>query len=146
MVSAIPSTGRSSPANPGRIWVLVATGQVAFPQPPCSRIRGTAYFANDVRRAHRDAARLEAGNVCVNEWFGDTDQAPFGGYNASGIGRQEALEAPDPSLQIENVAINLDRGVGDDLSEASVCLQHTAFPPPTVVPTYLLIGEPEPRA
>ena len=49
---------------------------------------------------------------------GETNQTPFGGCNASGIGRDKALAAPDPSLRIENVAINLDRGVGDDLPGA----------------------------
>jgi aldehyde dehydrogenase (NAD+) len=75
-------------------------------------------FTNDIRRAHRDAARLEAGNVYVNKWFGDTNQTPFGGYKASGIGREKGLDALDSYLQTKNVAINLDRGVGDDLPGA----------------------------
>jgi aldehyde dehydrogenase (NAD+) len=75
-------------------------------------------FTNDVRRAHRAAQRLEAGNVYVNKWFGDTNQTPFGGYKQSGIGREKGLEALDSYLQTKNVAINLDSGSGGDLPGA----------------------------
>ncbi|MFB6268574.1 MAG: aldehyde dehydrogenase [Halobacterium sp.] len=75
-------------------------------------------FTDDVRRAHRAAQRLEAGNVYVNKWFGDTNQTPFGGYKNSGIGREKGLEALDSYLQTKNVAVNLESGVGDDLPGA----------------------------
>jgi len=75
-------------------------------------------FTNDVRRAHRAAARLEAGNVYVNKWFGDTNQTPFGGYKHSGIGREKGLEALDSYLQTKNVAVNLEAGSGGDLPGA----------------------------
>ena len=64
-------------------------------------------FTADVKRAHRFARDLEAGNVYVNKWFGDTNQTPFGGYKQSGIGREKGLEALDSYLQTKNVAINL---------------------------------------
>ncbi|MFB6093033.1 MAG: aldehyde dehydrogenase [Haloquadratum sp.] len=75
-------------------------------------------FTNDVRRAHRDAQRLQAGNVYVNKWFGDTNQTPFGGYKKSGIGREKGFEALGSYLQTKNVAINLERGSGEDLPGA----------------------------
>lgn len=75
-------------------------------------------FTNDIRRAHRHAQRLEAGNVYVNKWFGDTNQTPFGGYKKSGIGREKGLEALDSYLQTKNIAVNLERGTGDDLPGA----------------------------
>jgi aldehyde dehydrogenase (NAD+) len=75
-------------------------------------------FTNDVRRAHRAARRLEAGNVYVNKWFGDTNQTPFGGYKESGIGREKGLEALDSYLQTKNVAVNLESGEGGDLPGA----------------------------
>ncbi|MEF8783655.1 MAG: aldehyde dehydrogenase family protein [Haloarculaceae archaeon] len=75
-------------------------------------------FTNDVRRAHRAARRLEAGNVYVNKWFGDTNQTPFGGYKDSGIGREKGLEALDSYLQTKNVAVNLESGEGGDLPGA----------------------------
>jgi aldehyde dehydrogenase (NAD+) len=75
-------------------------------------------FTDDVRRAHRAAQRLQAGNVYVNKWFGDTNQTPFGGYKDSGIGREKGLEALDSYLQTKNVAINLESGSGGDLPGA----------------------------
>ncbi|WP_336036060.1 aldehyde dehydrogenase family protein [Halobacterium yunchengense] len=75
-------------------------------------------FTNDVRRAHRAARRLEAGNVYVNKWFGDTNQTPFGGYKKSGIGREKGLAALDSYLQSKNVAVNLESGEGGDLPGA----------------------------
>jgi aldehyde dehydrogenase (NAD+) len=75
-------------------------------------------FTDDVRRAHRAARRLEAGNVYVNKWFGDTNQTPFGGYKLSGIGREKGLAALDSYLQTKNVAVNLESGAGGDLPGA----------------------------
>lgn len=75
-------------------------------------------FTEDVRRAHRAAQRLEAGNVYINKWFGDTNQTPFGGYKQSGIGREKGLEALESYLQSKNVAVNLERGGGGDLPGA----------------------------
>ena len=69
-------------------------------------------FTEDLRRAHTAVKRLEAGNVYVNQWFGDTNQTPFGGYKQSGIGREKGLEALDSYLQTKNVAIDLGEGAG----------------------------------
>ncbi len=67
-------------------------------------------FTSDVSRAHTLARRLEAGNVYVNGWFGDTNQTPFGGYGKSGVGREKGLEALESYLQTKNVAIDLGEG------------------------------------
>lgn len=45
-------------------------------------------FTENVRRAHRVAGRLKAGTVWVNCFFVRDLRAPFGGYKASGIGRE----------------------------------------------------------
>ena len=45
-------------------------------------------WTNDVRRAHRMARRLQAGTVWINTYRGMAFNSPFGGYKASGIGRQ----------------------------------------------------------
>jgi aldehyde dehydrogenase (NAD+) len=70
-------------------------------------------FTNDLSRSLRAAQRLEAGNVYINKWFGDTHQTPFGGYKQSGIGREKGLEALDSYLQSKNVAIDLGGADGD---------------------------------
>jgi len=64
-------------------------------------------FTTDVTRAMRFVRRIEAGNVYVNKWFGDTVQTPFGGYKQSGIGREKGFEALDSYLRTKNVAIGL---------------------------------------
>lgn len=47
----------------------------------------------DIARAHRVAARLEAGQVYVNAWQSGLVEGPFGGHKSSGYGREKGLEA-----------------------------------------------------
>jgi aldehyde dehydrogenase (NAD+) len=75
-------------------------------------------FTTDVGRAMRFARDLEAGTVYVNQWFGDTNQTPFGGYKSSGIGREKGLEALDSYLQTKNVAVDLGDGGDSNLPGA----------------------------
>jgi aldehyde dehydrogenase (NAD+) len=67
----------------------------------------------DVRRAHRVARRLEAGTVWINMYRGMTFSSPFGGYKASGTGRQNGIEAIDQYLQTKSVWCELDDAVQD---------------------------------
>jgi len=61
----------------------------------------------DVSRAHRVAAALEAGLIWVNT-YGVLDVAlPFGGYKASGYGRENGPEALDEYLQTKSVYLAL---------------------------------------
>ncbi|OMQ15861.1 betaine-aldehyde dehydrogenase [Modestobacter sp. VKM Ac-2676] len=61
----------------------------------------------DVGRAHRVAAQLEAGLIWVNT-YGILDVAlPFGGYKASGYGRENGPEALDEYLQTKSVYVAL---------------------------------------
>jgi acyl-CoA reductase-like NAD-dependent aldehyde dehydrogenase len=60
-------------------------------------------WTRDVSNAHRLAALLKAGSVYVNCW-GMTDAgAPFGGYKASGIGREHGQEGLDAYLETKTV-------------------------------------------
>ncbi|HEY6492321.1 MAG TPA: aldehyde dehydrogenase family protein [Trebonia sp.] len=49
-------------------------------------------YTNDVRRAHRVANSLQAGFVWVNETARHFTGMPFGGYQDSGLGREESLD------------------------------------------------------
>jgi aldehyde dehydrogenase (NAD+) len=63
-------------------------------------------WTNDVRKAHRLAAHLEAGMVWVNT-YGNYDKAvPFGGYKMSGIGLENGSEGIEQYLQTKCVWIN----------------------------------------
>jgi aldehyde dehydrogenase (NAD+) len=67
----------------------------------------------NIRRAHRVANRLQAGTVWVNMYRAMTFNSPFGGYKASGIGRQNGIEAIDAYLQTKSVWCELSDDVQD---------------------------------
>ena len=60
-------------------------------------------WTRDISNAHKLAARLEAGNVYVNTWGGGDPAAPFGGYKASGIGREKGHANLDAYLETKTV-------------------------------------------
>jgi aldehyde dehydrogenase (NAD+) len=74
---------------------------------------GTAYglgaivFTNDLRRAHRVAARLDAGSVGVNAFPPMPASAPFGGVKQSGFGREGGRAGIDEFLRLKNVYVSL---------------------------------------
>jgi len=51
-----------------------------------------AVWTDDVRRAHRVAAAVEAGYVWINDSSRHFVGTPFGGMKASGLGREECVE------------------------------------------------------
>ncbi|MEE9592765.1 MAG: aldehyde dehydrogenase family protein, partial [Thermoplasmata archaeon] len=64
-------------------------------------------WTQNLARAHRMAARLQAGIVSVNEFPITFPQTPFGGYKESGIGREQGLDAVYHYSRVKNVLINL---------------------------------------
>lgn len=59
-------------------------------------------------RAHRVAHALEAGLIWINT-YGQFDSAvPFGGYKASGIGREMGIEAMESYTQTKSVYVDLN--------------------------------------
>jgi aldehyde dehydrogenase (NAD+) len=64
-------------------------------------------WTNDLHRAHRVARAIQAGTVWVNSWLTLNAQAPFGGYKASGLGREGGREALDTYLQTKNVYVQM---------------------------------------
>lgn len=61
----------------------------------------------DVARAHRVAARLDAGIVWVNDWAMLDPALPFGGVKQSGFGRENGPEALDAYTRTKSVLISL---------------------------------------
>jgi acyl-CoA reductase-like NAD-dependent aldehyde dehydrogenase len=66
-----------------------------------------AVWTKDVQRAHRVAHALRAGTVWINAYRAVSFTAPFGGYKASGLGRENGLEALDAYLQTKTVWVEL---------------------------------------
>ncbi|MFE2119411.1 aldehyde dehydrogenase family protein [Rhodococcus aetherivorans] len=64
-------------------------------------------FTADVGRAHRVARDLQAGQVQINRYAGAGVEIPFGGYKASGIGREKGLEALLGYTQLKSVIVAL---------------------------------------
>jgi acyl-CoA reductase-like NAD-dependent aldehyde dehydrogenase len=60
-------------------------------------------WTRDISQAHKLAALLQAGNVYINTWGGGDPAAPFGGYKASGIGREKGRANLDAYLETKMV-------------------------------------------
>jgi aldehyde dehydrogenase (NAD+) len=70
-------------------------------------------WTHDIRRAHKMARALESGTVWINTYRALTFNSPFGGYKASGIGRQNGIEAVYQYLQTKSVWCELGDEVQD---------------------------------
>lgn len=64
-------------------------------------------WTRDVARAHRVAARLEAGQVFINQYPATSVETPFGGYKQSGMGREKGREALFHYTQLKTVIVKL---------------------------------------
>ncbi|WP_413768904.1 aldehyde dehydrogenase family protein [Rhodococcus pyridinivorans] len=62
----------------------------------------------NVARAHRVAAKLQAGIVWVNDWAMLDPAVPFGGVKNSGFGREYGPEALESYTKVKSVVISLD--------------------------------------
>lgn len=72
-----------------------------------------AVWTKDVHRAHRVAARINAGNVWINAYRVVSPSVPFGGFGDSGIGRENGFEAVDAYLRTKAVWVELTGGTRD---------------------------------
>jgi (Z)-2-((N-methylformamido)methylene)-5-hydroxybutyrolactone dehydrogenase len=70
-------------------------------------------WTRDVQRAHRMARELRAGTVWVNSYRAVGPMAPFGGFGASGIGRENGLAALDEYTETKTVWIEVSGATRD---------------------------------
>jgi betaine-aldehyde dehydrogenase len=64
-------------------------------------------FTRDLARAHRVAARLEAGVCWINNYNVTPIEMPFGGMKESGIGRENGQAAIEHYTQLKSVFVEL---------------------------------------
>ena len=64
-------------------------------------------WTQNLSRAHRVAAALEAGQIYVNEYMAGGIETPLGGYKNSGYGREKGIEALHQYTQLKCVTIKL---------------------------------------
>jgi acyl-CoA reductase-like NAD-dependent aldehyde dehydrogenase len=64
-------------------------------------------WTRDLAKAHKLAALLRAGDIWVNTWSAGDPAAPFGGFKASGVGREHGREGLESYLENKTVWVNL---------------------------------------
>ena len=60
-------------------------------------------WTRDISNAHKLAAKLRAGMVFINTWGAVDPSAPFGGFKASGLGREHGHDGLDAYLESKTV-------------------------------------------
>ncbi len=68
---------------------------------------GGAVWTRDINRALRVSRAVETGRMWVNTYNSIPEGAPFGGYKASGIGRETHKVILEHYTQMKNIMINL---------------------------------------
>ena len=64
-------------------------------------------FTNDLSRAHRVIAQLEAGSGFINSYNDAPVEAPFGGAKLSGVGRENSKAAVEHYSQMKSVFVRM---------------------------------------
>jgi acyl-CoA reductase-like NAD-dependent aldehyde dehydrogenase len=64
-------------------------------------------WTRDLGAAHKFAAKIRAGSVYINTWYATDAAGPFGGFKASGIGRELGHAGLAPYLEDKTVWTNL---------------------------------------
>jgi betaine-aldehyde dehydrogenase len=64
-------------------------------------------FTNDLTRAHRVIARLQAGTCWINHYNVTPIELPFGGMKLSGLGRENGRAAIEHYSQLKSVYVSM---------------------------------------
>jgi aldehyde dehydrogenase (NAD+) len=70
-------------------------------------------WTRDVQRAHRMARALRAGTIWINSYRAVGPMAPFGGFKASGMGRENGLQAVAEYTELKTVWVELSGATRD---------------------------------
>jgi len=72
-----------------------------------------AVWTKDIHRGHRVAAQLRAGTVWINDYRVVGPGMPFGGFNDSGLGRENGIDALNEYTENKSVFVELTGEVRD---------------------------------
>ena len=64
-------------------------------------------WSRDVTTANEIATKLEAGTVWINEWHVFRNDAPFGGYKESGLGRELGMQVFNEYTELKSIITSL---------------------------------------
>ncbi|HZY98766.1 MAG TPA: aldehyde dehydrogenase family protein [Candidatus Baltobacteraceae bacterium] len=67
-----------------------------------------AVFTQDVGKAHRVIRKMRAGITWINTYHPTYNEAPWGGYKQSGIGRELGTYGYDAYTEVKQINVNLD--------------------------------------
>ncbi|MDF2681716.1 MAG: betaine-aldehyde dehydrogenase [Brevibacillus sp.] len=67
-----------------------------------------AVFTSDVAKAHRVIRKLRAGITWINTYHPTFNEAPWGGYKQSGIGRELGTYGYEEYLEVKQINVNLN--------------------------------------
>ena len=67
-----------------------------------------AVFTQDVAKAHRVIRKLRAGITWINTYHPTYNEAPWGGYKQSGMGRELGTYGYDAYTEVKQINVNLD--------------------------------------
>jgi betaine-aldehyde dehydrogenase len=67
-----------------------------------------AVFTQDIAKAHRVIRKLRAGITWINTYHPTYNEAPWGGYKQSGIGRELGTYGFDAYTEVKQINVNLD--------------------------------------
>lgn len=70
-------------------------------------------WTNDVRRAHRVAAKVRAGTVWINSYRVVAPNVPFGGFGDSGFGRENGLDAVREYTEVKSIWVEITGATRD---------------------------------
>ncbi len=67
-------------------------------------------WTTNIKRAINLAKAIKAGNIWINTYNMIPNQAPFGGFKQSGVGREMSRHVMDLYTEVKNVMVYLGRG------------------------------------
>ncbi|MFN8456921.1 MAG: aldehyde dehydrogenase [Anaerolineae bacterium] len=74
---------------------------------------GAGIWTHNIQRAHRVAKAIRSGMVWINNYRVVSFASPFGGFKASGYGRESGLEALREYTQVKSIWVELSDTVED---------------------------------